>query len=147
MGSLKNIIDELAKHTLLVYFVIIWGASMFLYAVCNLGTWGFGVEDIYDIVWILANLFDLAAGIFLMIFGLKLMKVNFLDAIQIEKALVYFLLLWAGQFFFWGLSDLLYYEGIVCLLAAFVHFIAGIVLALFAWNLFNEKEPIVTKEE
>ena len=147
MGSLKNIIDELAKHSLLVYFVIIWGASMFLYAVCNLGTWGFGVEDLYDLVWILANLFDLAAGVFLMIFGIKLMKADFLEVIQIEKALVYFLILWAGQFFFWGLSDLLYYEGIICLLAALVHFFAGIILALFGWNLLNEKESIAKTQE
>ena len=95
MESLKKIIDELTKHSLLVYFVIIWGASMFLYAVCNLGTWGFGVEDIYDLTWILANLFDLAAGVLLMIFGLKLMNTDFLDLITIEKTLVYFLILWA----------------------------------------------------
>ena len=144
MGSLKNIVDELAKHSLLVYFVIIWGASMFLYAVCNLGTWGFGVEDLYDVMWILGNLFDLGAGIFLMTFGLKLMKVTFLDVIQTEKALVYFLLLWAGQFIFWGLSDLLYSTGIICLLAALVHFFAGIILALFGWKLLNEKEQSPT---
>ena len=144
---MKKIIDELAKHNLLIYFVILWGASMFLYSVSNLGTWGFGVEDLYDITWILGNLFDLAAGVFLMIFGIKLMKADFLDVIQTEKALVYFLMLWAGQFFFWGLSDLLYYEAIVGLLAALVHFFAGIILALFAWNLLNEKEPITTTQE
>ena len=113
---------------------------MFLYAVCNLGTWGFGVEDAYDVLWILANLLDLGAGVFLILFGLKLMNVDFLKALKIEITLVYFLLLWAGQFIFWGLSDLLYFEGIVCLLAALVHFIAGIVLALFAWKMLNEKE-------
>ena len=103
MGSLKNIIDELAKHSLLIYFVIIWGASMFLYSVARLGTYGLSVEEITDVTWILVNIFDLGAGIFLMIFGLKLMKVDFLDIIQIEKALVYFLMLWAGSFFFLGL--------------------------------------------
>ena len=140
MGSLKNIINEMAKHSLLIYFVLLWGGSMFLYAVCNLGTWGFGVEDAYDVLWILANLLDLGAGVFLILFGLKLMNVDFLKALKIEITLVYFLLLWAGQFIFWGLSDLLYFEGIVCLLAALVHFIAGIVLALFAWKMLNEKE-------
>ena len=75
------------------------------------------------------------------------MKVNFLNVIQIEKALVYFLLLWAGQFFFWGLSDLLYSTGIICLLAALVHFFAGIILALFGWKLLNEKEQIATTQE
>ena len=139
MGSLKTIIDELAKQRLLIYFVILWGASMFLYAICNLGSGGLGVEDVYDVLWILANLFDLAAGIFLMLFAVKLLSPNFLAGLQTEKTLVYFLLLWAGQFFFWGLSDLLYYEGIVCILAALVYFIAGIVLALSAWKFLTEK--------
>ena len=78
MGSLKTIIDELAKQRLLIYFVILWGASMFLYAICNLGSGGLGVEDVYDVLWILANLFDLATGIFLMLFAVKLLSPNFL---------------------------------------------------------------------
>ena len=112
---------------------------MFLYAVCNLGTWGFGVEDISDVIWILGNLLDLAAGVFLMIFGIKLIKADFLDVIQIEKTLVYFLILWAGSFFFWGLDGLLSYSGLIFILAALVHFFAGIILALFGWKLLNEK--------
>jgi hypothetical protein len=112
---------------------------MFLYAVCNLGSGGLGVADVYDVIWILANLFDLAAGVFLMLFAVKLLSPNFLAGLQTEKTLVYFLLLWAGQFFFWGLSDLLYYEGIVCILAALVYFIAGIVLALSASKFLTEK--------
>jgi hypothetical protein len=140
VGSLKTVIDELAKHTLLIYFIILWGASMFLYAVCNLGSWGFGIADFYDVLWILANLIDLFAGVFLIIFGVKLLNADFLSGLQIGTTLVYFLLLWAGQFFFWGLYDLLYFEGIICLLAALVHLFAGIILALFAWNLLGEKE-------
>jgi hypothetical protein len=139
VGSLKTIIDVFAKQKLLVYFLILWGASMLLYAVCNLGSGGLGIADVYDALWILANLFDLAAGIFLMLFAVKLLSPNFLEGLQTEKTLIYFLLLWAGQFFFWGLSDLLYYEGIVCILAALVYLIAGIVLALSAWKFLNEK--------
>ena len=141
MGSLKTVIDELAKHSLLVFFIILWGVSMILYPVCSLGSWGFGVEDLYDVLWILANLVELVAGVFLMLFGLKLMNANFLAGLQIEKTLVYFLLLWAGQFFFWGLSDLIYFGGILCILAALVYIIAGVILALFAWKLLTEKEP------
>jgi hypothetical protein len=139
MSSLKTIIDELSKQKLLIYFLILWGASMFLYAICNLGSGGLGIVDVYDALWILANLFDLAAGIFLMLFAIKLLSPNFLAGLQTEKTLVIFLLLWAGQFFFWGLSDLLYYEGIVCILAALVYWIAGIVLAMSAWKFLNEK--------
>ena len=144
MGSTKNLIDEMAKHSLLVYFLILWGASMFIYAVCNLGSWGFGVEDIYDVMWILANLLDLVAGIFLLIFGMKLMKADFLGVLQIEKVLIYFLILWAGQFFFWGLYDVLTYEGIICILAGLVYLFAGIILALFSLKLLTEKEPTST---
>jgi hypothetical protein len=139
MGSLRTIIDELAKRRFLVFFIIIWGSSMILYTACSFGTYGFGVEDAYDVIWILGNLFDLAAGIFLILFGLKLLKPNFLAALNVEKTLIYFLLLWAGQFILWGLYDLLFYEGIICFLAALVYLIAGIVLALSAYKLLNEK--------
>lgn len=146
MGSLKTIIDWLAKRNTLVYFVILWGASMFLYAISNLAEWGFYIVDIYDILFTLANLFDLVAGIFLMLFGIKLMNAQFLEGIPVEKTLVYFLLLWAGQFFFWGLSDIVYFEALWTL-AGLAHFIAGIILALFAWNLLNEKETTVPTKE
>ena len=144
MGSLKNIIEELAKHSLLVYFVIIWGASMFLYSVARLGTYGLSVEEITDVTWILGNIFDLGAGVFLMIFGIKLLITDFLDVIRTEKALVYFLILWAGQFFFWGLDGLLSFRGIIFRLGALVLFFAGIILALFGWKLLNEKVSITT---
>ena len=139
MGSLKTIINELAKNKLLVFFIILWGASMLIYAIGNLGTYGLGVADFYDVLWILGNLFDLAAGIFLILFGIQLLSPNFLGALNVEKTLTYFLLLWAGQFFFWGLYDLLYYSGIVLLLAALVHFIAGIILAFAAFKLLTER--------
>ena len=144
MGSLKKIIDELTKHSLLIYFVIIWGASMFLYSVARIGTYGLSVEEITDVTWILVNLFDLGAGVFLMIFGIKLMQADFLDVIKIEKTLVYFLILWAGSFFFWGLDGLLSYSGLIFILGAAVRFFAGILLALFSWKLLNEKEPTTT---
>ena len=141
MRSLKNIIDELAKHNLLVYFVIIWGASMFLYSIARLGTYGLSVEEVTDVTWILVNIFDLGAGVFLMIFGIKLIRTDLLKELQIEKTLIYFLILWAGSFFFWGLDGLLSFSGIVFILGALCRFFAGIILAMFGWNLLNEKEP------
>lgn len=144
MGSLKNVIDELRKHSLLVYFVIIWGASIFLYSVARLGTYGLSVEEISDVTWLLGNIFDLGAGVFLMLFGIKLLITDFLEVIQTEKALVFFLVLWAGSFFFWGLDGLLSYSGLVFILGSLVEFFAGIILALFGWKLLNEKESITT---
>ena len=89
----------------------------------------------------IGHLFDLVAGIFLILFGIQLLSPNFLGALKIEKTLIFFLLLWAGQFFFWGLYDLLYYSGIVLVLAALVHFIAGIILAVAAFKLLTEGTP------
>ncbi|MBN2260003.1 MAG: hypothetical protein JW702_05645 [Clostridiales bacterium] len=137
MDFFETIVDELKKHNLLIYFIILWGGSMFLYAVANLATWGFGIEDAYDVFWIIGNLFDLVSGALLALFGLKLMNTEFLKEIPIEKIFAYFLLLWSGQFIFWGLSDILYFEAL-WLLAGLVHFIAGIVIALFAWKMLNE---------
>jgi hypothetical protein len=65
VGSLKTIIDELAKQKLLIYFILIWVASMLLYAVCNLGSGGLGIADVYDATCILAALVYLIAGIVL----------------------------------------------------------------------------------
>jgi hypothetical protein len=146
VGSLKTVIDWLAQHQFLIYFVILWGASMFLYAIANFVEWGFDVEGFYDVLWILANLFDLASGALLMLFGIKLMNKEFLEGITTEKTLVYFLLLWAGQFFFWGLSDLTCFE-IVWFLAGLAYLFAGIILALFAWRLLNEKETTLPTTE
>jgi hypothetical protein len=141
MGAAKKVIEEIAKNSLLVYFIILWGASMFLYAICYLGSWGLGVKDIYDLIWIIANLLDLGAGIFLMIFGVQLLRPDFLKAINREKTLSYFLILWAGQFFFWALYDLIFGPAIVCFLAALIYLFAGVVLALFGFKLLSEKEP------
>jgi hypothetical protein len=112
MGFSKNIIDELKKHNLLIYFIILWGGSMFLYAVANLATWGFGIEEAYDVLWIIGNLFNLGSGSLLTLFGLKLMNTEILKEMPIEKTFAYFLLLWAGQFIFWGLSDIIYFKAL-----------------------------------
>jgi len=138
MGFFTTIIDELKKHNLLIYFIILWGGSMFLYAVANLATWGFGIEEAYDVLWIIGNLFNLGSGALLTLFGLKLINTEILKEMPIEKTFAYFLLLWAGQFIFWGLSDIIYFEAL-WLLAGLVHFIAGIVIALFAWKMLNEQ--------
>jgi hypothetical protein len=147
MGVVKNFTDELAKHTLLVYFVILWGGTMFFWSSCNLAYGSY--VDILDVVAILANLLELIAGILLVISGIKLMSTNFLAGINTEKTLVYFLILWAGSFIFWGIYDIFYYgpwvfrylEDTLCFLGGLAAFFAGVVLGLFGWRLLAENEP------
>jgi hypothetical protein len=67
---------------------------------------------------------------------------NFLDGLSQEKFLVYFLLAWAGVFFFWAISGLAYritnltsaYSGLVLFTKLF-DLGAGIILALLAFKL------------
>jgi hypothetical protein len=111
--------------------------------------------SLYDIAYyvdamivlpIIYNLLELGAGLFLAIFGIKLMKTNFLEAINTEKALVYFLILWAAKFFVTGIYDIIdfgpwlfeYLDYILAFLGAIADFFAGAVLGLFAWKLLNE---------
>ena len=73
--------------------------------------------------------------------------------INTEKALLYFLILWAAKFFFTGIYDIIdfapwmfeYLDYIPAVFGALADFFAGIVLLLFAWNLLNEKETNPTE--
>jgi len=153
MGIVKNFIDEFAKHKMLIYFAILWGTSMFFWSLYDIGHYAFGYGETFLALPFLYNLLKLIAGIFLAIFGIKLMKTNFLEAITTEKALLYFLILWAASFFFTGLYDILefgpwifeYWENLLAFLGAIANLFAGAVLALFAWNILNEKEPSTTQ--
>lgn len=145
MIDLKKFIDELAKHTTLVYFLIFWGLSFILWSLCNLIDPGFGrVFNIFDLLWILAYLMELLAGIVLLIFGLRLMNVNILSGMTVSRLLVYFLILWGAQFVFWGLYDVLDLSFLasdpLCYLGALAEFLAGVTLVIFAWSLMQKTE-------
>jgi hypothetical protein len=147
MGIVKNFIDELAKHKLLVYFVILWGASFFLWTVYGIARWGFEITEALDVVDLLYHLSELFAGVLLVLIGLKLLNPNLLTTIKNERLLVYFLILWAASFFFCGIYDIVDYGPwiledwyAIAFLGALADFFAGVVLGLFSWNLLNEKE-------
>ena len=152
MGFIKRFIEELAKHKLLVYFAVLWGASMFFWSLYDLGYYITSFEEATDAFPILYNLLELGAGLFLALFGIKMLQVNFLEAIDAKKALLYFMLLWAGSLFFCGLYDIVDYgpyifeypEDIIAFIAALADFFGGAVLALFSWNLISKKEPETT---
>ncbi len=144
----KDFVDGLAKHKLLVYFVTLWGAMLLLTTVYGIVEWGFVITDASGVVDLLFHLSELFAGVVLVIFGVKLLSANFLKAIKNERLLVYFLILWAASFFFGGLWDFVYYgpevmaypEVTIALLGGLAALFAGVVLGLFSWKMLGEPE-------
>lgn len=147
MGIVKNFIEELAKHKLLVYFVTLWGASLFLWTVYGIVAYRFETTAL-GVLDLLYHLSELFAGVLLVLFGLKLIYPNFLTKTKNERLLIYFLILWAASFFFIGLYNIVDFgpwifnfdEDVIGFLSALADLFAGIVLALFSWNLLGEKE-------
>jgi hypothetical protein len=148
MGIAKTFTDELAKHKLLVYFVTLWGAMLFLWTVYGIVEYGFEIADALDVVDLLFHLSELFAGALLTLFGMKLMNPTFLDAVKNERLLVYFLILWAASFFFMGLYDVVdfgpwifeYAQDSIAFLSGLAALFAGVVLALFSWKLLGETQ-------
>ncbi len=151
MGVVKNFIDELAKHKMLVYFVTLWGAWLFLWTVYGFIEWGFHT-DLLGIIDLFFHLSELFAGLLLAILGIKLLKSSFLEGIRNDQLLIYFLLLWAASFFFGGLYVTIdhgayiieYWEDVVALLAGLAQLFAGVTLGLFSWKMLNESKQDTT---
>jgi len=151
MGIVKNFIDELAKHKMLVYFVTFWGAWLFLWTLYGFIEWGFNT-DLLGIIDLLFHLSELFAGLLLVILGIRLMNIKFLDAIKNDQMLIYFLLLWAATFFFGGLYVVIdhgpyiieYGECLIAFLAGLASLFAGITLGMFSWKMLNEPKQETT---
>jgi hypothetical protein len=151
MVDLKKFTDELAKHKTLVYFFVFWGLSFIFWSLCNFAAFGFGFFDMFDVLWILAYLMELLAGIMLLIFGLRLLGVNLLSGTAVGRFFVYFLILWGASFVFWGLYDILDLSFLasdpLCYLGGLADFFAGIMLVVFAWGLTTKiEEPKMEME-
>ncbi len=148
MGLAKDIVEVLAKEKLLVYFLLLWAGTFFFWAIYGFWVHAQGVEGAADVLAIIAYLMELLAAVMIALLGLKLLKNNFLGALSKEKLLVYFLLFWAGSFFFWGLSDIAYYgpyasrygEDATALIAGLFELAAGVVLTLLGWRLMTTKK-------
>lgn len=151
MGIIKNFIDELAKHKMLVYFMTFWGAWLFLWTVYGFIEWGFNT-DLLGIIDLLFHLSELFAGLLLIILGIKLMNTTILEGIKNDQLLIYFLMLWAASFFFWGLYTIIDYgpvmfeygEYLIAFLSGLAGLFAGVTLGLFSWKLLNEPEQNTT---
>jgi hypothetical protein len=158
--NLNNFLDALSKEKYLVYFLLAWAGVLFfgtidnyLYAIDSYIVKGYAASP-YTYALNFARLFDLGAGIMLALLALKMLIPNFMPTLKRELALLYFLLIWAGGFFFGGIADIVYYgsntmsgfdiAGILSMLAKFA---AGAVLALFAWKLLQDKSSSSLQEK
>ena len=80
---------------------------------------------------------------------------NIVELLEKEKLVIYFVLLWAGSFFFWNISSEIYYifnmNSALDGFAFFVNLIelaAGIMLALLGFKMLGVKIlPTLTKEK
>ena len=151
MGVVKNFIDELGKHKLLVYFMTLWGAWLFLWTVYGFIEWGFNT-DLLGIIDLFFHLSELFAGLLLVILGIKLMYIKFLEGLKNDQLLIYFLLLWAASFFFGGLYVVIdhgpyvieYGECFIAFLGGLAALFAGVTLGLFSWKMLSEPDQETT---
>jgi hypothetical protein len=96
----------------------------------------------------IANLLYLVAGIFLALFSLKFLVGNLLGGVSKERLFAYFLLLWGGASFFFGVDDIIYFtpllsqdaEPAVALIAELFYLFSGVLLTLFGFRLLQSKE-------
>ena len=152
MGTAKNFVDELAKHKLLVYFVTLWGAMLFLWTLYGIVEYGFAITGALGVLDLFYHMSELLAGVILVIFSIKLLRPNFLKAVKNERLLVYFLILWAASFFFLGIYYIVdfgpgifeFMENMIAFLSALAALFAGVVPGLFSWKLLRETEKQIT---
>lgn len=145
MISAKDIVELLGKEKFVVYFVLLWAGSFFFWNLSSLAYGIFHLGSALSGLALISNLLELLAGVVLGILGFKLLGMNFLATLTKEKLLVFFLLFWAGSFFFWGIYDIVDFgplsvEAGFRVLGALCDLAAGAVLALFAWKLMSHKE-------
>jgi hypothetical protein len=145
MGFAKEFVEIIAKEKWVVYLFLVWAAAFFFWGLDGLlsrGLVGIGI------VSAIANLLYLVAGVFLALFALKFLTGNFLEAISKVRLFAYFLLLWGGASFFFGLDDIIYFapllsqdaETAVALIAEVFYLFSGVLLTLFGVRLIQSKE-------
>ncbi len=158
--NLNNFLDGLSKEKYLVYFVLAWAGMLVFWAIdtfvgtiINI-TSGYTTATAYTGVHLFSELFNLGAGLMLGILALKMLIPNFMPTLKREQTLIYFLLLWAGGFFFYGIADFVWYgmNGISArdffdVLHGLSSFAGGAVLALFAWKLLQSKTSSSLEEK
>ncbi len=148
--NLKNFLDGLSQEKYLVYFILAWAAVLFFWSISSIAYRVTNLTSAYDGLALFTRLFDLGAGIMLALLALKLLMPGFMAGLKREMLLTYFLLLWAGSFFFDGIADIAYVAqyGIVdvadgiSILGTLGSLAAGALLALVAWKLLQSKSAV-----
>jgi hypothetical protein len=146
--NLKNFLDGLSQEKFLVYFLLAWAGVFFFWSISSLAYRITNLTSAYSGLVLFTRLFDLGAGIILALLAFKLLIPNFMAGLKREMLVPYFLLLWAGSFFFGGITDIAYdaQYGIVNasdgigILGTLSSLAAGAVLALVAWKLLTNKD-------
>ena len=149
MGTLKNLVEILEKEKWVAFFLLFWAGSFFFWALQSIAANGFEVNVASDLFYVLTDLFNLAAGIVLGLFSLKLLKSDLMGGLSKERMLVFFILLWAGAFFFSGIGDILYYgqyaaryfDDALGVLGGLAELAAGLALGPLGLKLFASKDP------
>jgi hypothetical protein len=145
--NLKNFLDSLSQEKFLVYFLTAWAGVFFFGALSNLAYRVVHLSTAYSGLSLFASLFGLGAGIILALLAFKLLIPNFMAGVKREPLVPYFLLLWAGSFFFGGIADIAYdaqygfsdASDWISVLGTLSSLAAGAVLALVAWKLLQSK--------
>jgi hypothetical protein len=153
--NLKNFLDALSQEKFLVYFMLAWAGTFFFWSIASLAYRITNLTSAYSGLVLFTRLFDLGAGIILALLAFKLLSPNFMASLKRETLVPYFLLLWAGSFFFGGITDIAYdaQYGIVNasdgigILGTLSSLAAGAVLALFAWKLLQSKPNLAEKPQ
>jgi len=145
--DLKNFLFGLSKEKNLVYFLLAWAGTLFFWAISSLVYRVTNLTSAYSGVVLFSDLFNLGAGIVLALLAFKLLSVTFMPGLKSESLVSYFLLLWAGSFFFGAIADFVYdaQYGIgsasdaISILGTLSSLAAGAILALVGWKLLNSK--------
>ena len=145
--NLKNFLDGISQEKFLVYFMLAWAGVFFFWSISGLVFRITNLTTAYSGLVLFTKLFDLGAGIMLALLAIKLLIPNFMPSLRRENLVPYFLLLWAGSFFFGGITDIAYdaQYGVVSasnaigILGTLGSLAAGAVLALVGWKLLQSK--------
>jgi len=134
MGLVKDFVEILAREKWAVYLFLLWGGARFF--------WGLdGILASSEWSYLIANIFYLGTGVFLVLFAWKLLRSSFLGALSRERTFAVFLLLWGGSSFFFAVHDLIWRSEITAgLIAALFYLLSGVVLLLLGFKLFQSKD-------
>jgi hypothetical protein len=140
MGFVKDCIERLAKEKWIVYLLLLWAGGRFFWGLNGILNYGF---DVSWIIGAVANLLYLLTGVFLALFAVKLLERDIFAALSNERMFALFLLFWGGSSFLFAVQDIIYYGGAgmaVPLIATLFGLLAGVVLLMLGFKLFQNKE-------